>query len=342
MKTKSMLAALFFAALGFVSCQQKGGDLFETDMKIADQTIPGTYACQANDVEAQVMTVYEYVLDANGTGTYTVVSYGNGVQKATATTSFQWKRGVLAEDKLSIPITLTFPTGEQVVTWANGTIEDDIAVCGESAKAANYEKVIDALPNTAWKSVDTTYYINMLEKDSMAYAWKNQRDTLTQIEIDATNLYLTAHADEIREAMGMQPTDPVQVNVLKDLGNGQFQVIFPHYVGTKVHYTEPDTIGPMMTLFSTLSFLRNGKQNVGAYAYHYKEYKLNADTTDVVLYKQEDADVNYNWHISSVVNAKKFYVDAVAADTTMSMLISAFDKSKGKLDFNEKTYTLVQ
>lgn len=342
MKTNSMLAALFFAALGFVSCQQKSGDMMETDMKIADRNIPGTYACQANNAETMVMTVYEYVLDANGTGTYTVVSYGDGVQKATQTLSFSWKRGVLTEDKLSIPITLKFPTEEKVVSWTNGSIVDDIAVCSETAKATNYEKVIDALPNTAWKQTDTIYYINMLELDSMAYSWKNVRDTLTQVEIDATNLALAAQADEIREAMGMDPTDPVQVNVLKDLGNGQFQVIFPHYVGTKVHYTEPDTIGPMMERFTTLSFLRNGKQSIGAYVLHYKEYKLNADTTDVVLYKQEDINEDYHWNISSIVNAKKFYVDAVAADTAMTFLISAFDKAKGKLDFQELTYTLVQ
>jgi hypothetical protein len=35
-------------------------------------------------------------------------------------------------------------------------------------------------------------------------------------------------------------------------------------------------------------------------------------------------------------------VDAVAADTAMTFLISAFDKAKGKLDFQELTYTLVQ
>ena len=342
MKTNSMLAALFFAVLGFVSCQQKSGDMMETDMKIADRNIPGTSASLVNNVEKQVMTVYVYVLDANGTGTYTVVSYGNGVQKASQTLSFQWKRGVLTEDMLSIPITLTFPTEERVVAWTSGSIVDDVTICAESAKATNYEKVIDALPGTSWLNTDTTYYINMLELDSMAYSWKNVRDTLTQVEIDATNLALAAQADEIREAMGIAPTDPVQVNVLKDLGNGQFQVIFPHYVGTKVHYTEPDTIGTSMSRYTTLSFLRSGNQSTGAYVYHYKEYKLNADSTDVVLHKQEDIDENYHWHISSVVNAKKFNVECVAADTTIDMLISGFDKAKGKLDFKELSYTLVQ
>lgn len=336
MKTKTLAAVCCFAAVSLVSCKQGGEDLLVTDLKIADKNIPGTYASQVDDSVAMRMTVYEYVLNEDGTGSYTIVRPDQSYFSEETTVPFTWERGKLADDLLSIPITLS-PMNE-VVKWTNGSIVDGVTVCNESAKAANYDKVLRALPNTTWQCADKTWHVNVLHLDSMSYAWKNQRDTLTQIEIDATNLILAAKADEIRAAMGMASTDPVEVRVLKDLGNGQFQVIFPHYVGTKIEYDYPDTLGLKTELFTQMAFLQNAQGRTGVYSYEYYEYKVNADSTGVEQTKAETELVSYNWYVSQVVNAKKFNVKAVATDTVMNILISSFDASKGTLDYNGLTY----
>ena len=335
-KTKTLAAVICFAAVGLTSCKQGGEDLLVTDMKIADRNIPGTYASQVEDSVAMRMTVYEYSLNEDGTGNYKWARPNQGSVED-YTEEFTWKRGDLSEDLRSIPITLS-PTGK-VVKWTNGSIVDDIAVCDESAKANNYEKVLNTFPRTTWQAAEQTWHINVLHLDSMSYAWKNQKDTLTQVEIDATNLYLQAHADEIRTALGMAPTDPVEVTVLKDLGNGQYVVIFPHYVGTKIEYDYPDTLGLKTELFSQMAFLVDANAAyTGVYSYEYYEYKVNADSTGVEQTKMETELVSYDWYISQIVNAKKFNVKAVATDTVMNMLISGFDITKGTLDYNGITY----
>ena len=225
-----------------------------------------------------------------------------------------------------------------MLTWTNGSIVDDVTVCNESAKATNYGKVLSALPNTKWIASDSTWFIHMLQLDSMSYAWKNQRDTLNQLEIDAENLYLAAHADEIRAALGLKPTDPVEVSVLKDLGDGTFQVIFPHYVGTRVEYEYPDTLGLKTELLTTVSFLNAGGKSTGNYVYQYAEYKLNADSTEIIPVKNEVVLESYNWYVSKIVNAKKFDVKAVAQDTVMLFQLSAFDGAKGTMDMKGITY----
>mgnify|MGYP006872983807 CR=1 FL=1 len=345
MKTKSMLAVLCFAAVSFVSCQQQGGDLLVTDLKIADQNIPGTYASQVVDETAMTMTVYEYVLSADGSGSYAIVKYGSGVAKYSKSEKFTWVRGSLAEDLLSIPITLTFSSGDKVVSWTNGSIVDDITTCAETAKATNYGKVIDAFPGKSWASADTTYFINVLHLDSMSYAWKNQRDTLTQVEIDAANASLAAQADEIRAALGLSDDAAVQVTVSKDLGDGTFIVIFPHYVGTVVKYDYPDTLGIQTEMASSLAFLTSATANTGSYQYAYKEYKLNADSTAVeeITSKTESVNMDFGWYIASVVNAKKFTVHVLPTDTAeMDMLIVGFDSAKGELEYNSLKYNIVE
>jgi len=336
MKTKTLAAALCFAAVGLVSCKQGGEDMLVTDLKIADQNIPGTYASQVDDSVAMKMTVYEYVLNEDGTGNYQYVRPGANGSIENYTEDFTWKRGELSKDLLSIPITLS--PMNKVLTWTNGSIVDDVTVCNESAKATNYGKVLSALPNTKWIASDSTWFIHMLQLDSMSYAWKNQRDTLNQLEIDAENLYLAAHADEIRAALGMKPTDPVEVSVLKDLGDGTFQVIFPHYVGTRVEYEYPDTLGLKTELFTTVSFLNAGGKSTGNYVYQYAEYKLNADSTEIIPVKNEVVLESYNWYVSKIVNAKKFDVKAVANDTVMLFQLSAFDGAKGTMDMKGITY----
>ena len=336
MKTKTLAVALCFAAVGLVSCKQGGEDMLVTDLKIADQNIPGTYACQADDSVAMKMTVYEYVLNEDGTGTYQYVRPGANGSVESKTEEFTWTRGELSKDLRSIPITLS--PMNKVLTWTNGSIVDDIATCDESAKANNYSKVLAALPNTKWIASDSTWFIHVLHLDSMSYSWKNQRDTLTQLEIDAENLYLAAHADEIRKAMGMQPTDPVEVNVVKDLGNGQFQVIFPHYIGTRVKYDYPDTLGLKTELITTISFLQNGNKSTGNYVYNYAEYRLTPDSTAIVPVKQEVVLQSYEWYVPKIVNAKKFDVKGVASDTVMLFQLSAFDATKGTMDLNGITY----
>lgn len=336
MKTKTLAAALCFAAVGLVSCKQGGEDMLVTDLKIADQNIPGTYASQVDDSVAMKMTVYEYVLNEDGTGNYQYVRPGANGSIENYTEDFTWKRGELSKDLLSIPITLS--PMNKVLTWTNGSIVDDVTVCNESAKATNYGKVLSALPNTKWIASDSTWFIHMLQLDSMSYAWKNQRDTLNQLEIDAENLYLAAHADEIRAALGMKPTDPVEVSVLKDLGDGTFQVIFPHYVGTRVEYEYPDTLGLKTELLTTVSFLNTGGKSTGNYVYQYAEYKLNADSTEIIPVKNEVVLESYNWYVSKIVNAKKFDVKAVAQDTVMLFQLSAFDGAKGTMDMKGITY----
>ena len=336
MKTKTLAAALCFAAVGLVSCKQGGEDMLVTDLKIADQNIPGTYASQVDDSVAMKMTVYEYVLNEDGTGNYQYVRPAANGSIENYTEDFTWKRGELSKDLLSIPITLS--PMNKVLTWTNGSIVDDVTVCNESAKATNYGKVLSALPNTKWIASDSTWFIHMLQLDSMSYAWKNQRDTLNQLEIDAENLYLAAHADEIRAALGMKPTDPVEVSVLKDLGNGTFQVIFPHYVGTRVEYEYPDTLGLKTELFTTVSFLNAGGKSTGDYVYQYAEYKLNADSTEIIPVKNEVVLESYNWYVSKIVNAKKFDVKVVAQDTVMLFQLSAFDGAKGTMDMKGITY----
>ena len=336
MKTKTLAAALCFAAVGLVSCKQGGEDMLVTDLKIADQNIPGTYASQVDDSVAMKMTVYEYVLNEDGTGNYQYVRPGANGSIENYTEDFTWKRGELSKDLLSIPITLS--PMNKVLTWTNGSIVDDVTVCNESAKATNYGKVLSALPNTKWIASDSTWFIQMLQLDSMSYAWKNQRDTLNQLEIDAENLYLAAHADEIRAALGMKPTDPVEVSVLKDLGDGTFQVIFPHYVGTRVEYEYPDTLGLKTELLTTVSFLNAGGKSTGDYVYQYAEYKLNADSTEIIPVKNEVVLESYNWYVSKIVNAKKFDVKAVANDTVMLFQLSAFDGAKGTMDMKGITY----
>lgn len=340
MKTKTWLAVLFVAAVSLVSCKQNDADMIVTDLKIADTNIPGTYASQEVDAEAMAMTVYEYVLNEDGTGTYTVVASGNGVANASATVDFKWVRGELTKDLLSIPITLTTSGETREVLWKNGSIIDGEIVCDEAAKATNYGKILSTLPNTSWAAADTTWFINMLQLDSMRYQWKNQRDTLTQLEIAAENLTLQLMADEIRKAMGLADTATVQVTVLKDLGNGEFQVIYPHYVGTKVHYEKPDTIGVNTAMSSTLMFSRSMNMNPGMYLYDYASYKLNADSTDVELVKSQSDALVFTWYILSLTNAKKFYVEAVASDTIVDMLISGFDKTKGTLEYNGISYKI--
>ena len=330
MKTKTLVAALCVAAVSFVSCQQQVGDLTMTDLKIADQNIPGTYACQFAVGDQLNMTVYEYVLAEDGTGTYTVVSWGDGMDKATSTVNFSWKRGELAEDKLSIPLTFTFPDKTQVVTWTNGTIVDDIVTCGESAKATNYEKVIDLLPNTSWKSVDTTWFIRMLKLDSIKYEWKNQRDTLTQLEIDSVNLVLKAN-----------DKDTIAKENQKDLGNGTFQVIFPHYIGTVVNYEKPDTMHVQSQLFSTLDIKRTAKTNTATYVYQYIEYKMSSDSTSFRQIKDESVNVAGNWFVPSLINAKKFYIDIANNDTVADLLLSSYDKAKGTMECGGNKYKMV-
>ncbi len=336
MKTKTLAAALCFAAVGLVSCKQGGEDILVTDLKIADRNIPGTYASQVDDSVAMKMTVYEYVLNEDGTGSYQYVKPGANGSIENYTEDFTWKRGELSKDLLSIPITLS--PMNKVLKWTNGSIVDDVTVCNESAKATNYGKVLSALPNTKWIASDSTWFIHMLQLDSMSYAWKNQRDTLTQSEIDTENLNLAAQADEIRAALGMKPTDPVEVSVLKDLGDGTFQVIFPHYVGTRVEYEYPDTLGLKTELFTTVSFLNTGGKSTGNYVYQYAEYKLNADSTEIIPVKNEVVLESYNWYVSKIVNAKKFDVKAVANDTVMLFQLSAFDGAKGTMDMKGITY----
>ena len=338
-KTKTLAAVICFAAVGLTSCKQGGEDLLVTDMKIADRNIPGTYASQVEDSVAMRMTVYEYSLNEDGTGNYKWARPNQGSVED-YTEEFTWKRGDLSEDLLSIPIYLS-PTGKEL-KWTNGTIVDNMTTCGESAKLANYEKVLFALPKTSWEASDTTWFVNVLHLDSMSYAWKNQRDTLTQVEIDATNLYLQTKADEIRAALGMAATDPVEVTVLKDLGNGQFVVIFPHYVGTKVEYDYPDTLGMKSGMKTSVSFLQTYEAGYyGVYTYDYSENKLNADSTATVPVKIESEHVDYNWYVSQIVNAKKFNVKAVTNDSVINMLISGFDKAKGTMDYNGITYKLL-
>ena len=339
-KTKTLAAVLCFAAVGLISCKQGGEDILVTDLKIADQNIPGTYASQVDDSVAMCMTVYEYVLNEDGTGSYKWVKPLPGGRVENYSEDFTWKRGNLSEDLLSIPITLS--PMNKVLTWTNGSIVDDVTVCNESAKATNYGKVLSSLPETGWQTSDSTWFINVLHLDSMSYSWKNMRDTLNQTEIDATNQYLASHADEIRAALGMKPTDPVEVSVVKDLGGGEFQVIFPHYVGTKVEYDYPDTLGLKSELMSFVSFYLSpaGKQQ-GGYIYYSAEYKLLPDSTGVVPVKQETVLEEYSWYVSQIVNAKKFNVKAVSADTVMNMLISSFDATKGTMDMNGLTYKKV-
>ena len=338
-KTKTLAAVLCFAAVGLISCKQGGEDMLVTDLKIADQNIPGTYASQVDDSVAMCMTVYEYSLNEDGTGNYKWARPNKGAMEE-YTEAFTWKRGNLSEDLLSIPITLS-PTGK-VLKWTNGAIVDDVTTCSEAAKLANYEKILAALPKTSWEASDTVWFINVLHLDSMSYAWKNQKDTLTQAEITLEDAILAAKADEIREALGMAPTDPVQVTVLKDLGNGEFQVIYPHYVGTVVKYDYPDTLGLKSGMKTSMSFLYSYDEGyTGVYTYSSTEYKLNADSTDVIPVKMEAEHVSYSWYISQVVNAKKFNVKAVTDDGVIVMLISGFDKSKGTLDYNGITYKLL-
>ena len=338
-KTKTLAAVLCFAAVGLTSCKQGGEDILVTDLKIADQNIPGTYASQVDDSVAMCMTVYEYSLNEDGTGNYKWSRPYKGLVED-YTEAFTWKRGELSEDLLSIPITLS-PTGK-VVKWTNGSIVDDVTTCSESAKLSNYEKVLNALPRTSWEASDTVWFINVLHLDSMSYAWKNQKDTLTQAEITSENAMLAANADEIRKALGMAATDPVEVNVLKDLGNGEFVVIYPHYVGTVVKYDYPDTLGLKSGMKTSVSFLYSDAEGYnGLYTYASTEYKLNADSTDVIPVKLENEHVPYKWYISQVSTAKKFNVKAVTDDEVINMLISGFDKTKGTLDYNGITYKLL-
>lgn len=330
MKTKTLVAALCLAAVSFVSCQQEVGDLTMTDLKIADQTIPGTYACQAGEGDALTMTVFEYTLNEDGTGTYTVISWGDGLDKTTSKADFTWKRGELAEDKLSIPLTFTFAGKTQVVTWTNGTIVDEITTHGESAKAANYEKVIEALPNTSWKSVDTTWYIKKVKCDSIKYEWKNQRDTLTQAEIDAVNILLKAAGK-----------DTIAFANQKDLGDGTFMVIYPHYIGTKVEYERDDTLHLHTQLFSTIDVKRTAKANTGTYVYNYIEYKISGDSTSFRKIKDVDINMTGNWYVPELVNAKKFYVTMVNNDTVVDLLLSSFDSKKGTMECDSKKYKMV-
>ena len=128
------------------------------------------------------------------------------------------------------------------------------------------------------------------------------------------------------------------MSVLKDLGNGTFQVIFPHYVGTRVEYEFPDTLGLKTELLTTVSFLNAGGKSTGNYVYQYAEYKLNADSTEIIPVKNEVVLESYNWYVSKIVNAKKFDVKAVAQDTVMLLQLSAFDGAKGTMDMKGITY----
>lgn len=279
----STLLVCALTCVGLISCQKQYEPMDEIQ-KLADKNIPGTYSYIEVDTAKMQTKICEYVLKADGTGTYRDVVAGDQTTTVGSDCTITWTRGGYVENNVWVEINVVFSgeSGKEPVTikWGSAALNVGGSIFSKGSYIDNVDKIYDQFANHTFAKADSTFFLRVDTIADTYLEWnqaKGDAAKLTQAQIDELNAYFAqqwvkdtiAWYNKNHLAAGKKPI-PDSVSVGKKSGD---KFICVYYIGTETtdFIPVPVRLAEKSIDCNQFHFDREGKANLADYTYHFFE-----------------------------------------------------------------------
>ena len=376
MKTKLLFCAMLVIAV--MSSCKKDYDVMGTMADVANKTARTTYVNWLVDSTAMKSVMSQYVYPATGNeGAFQVATAGNGLPLSTSEEKVIWEDKGFTEGNLTTWLTATHESGlvnnflfaHMNLLDENGTLYNSSLLNIYTTYSQIYDEFVPL--KGMWAYRDTTRYIDTTEVTDEYTKWTETASK--NITMDSVNALIAFIGQpEVQESIhwynkefGTNVRDTVYYKVTKNDPNLYNAIsAFPSKGSRKVLVF--DTIGIASRDLIKFQFVCDEQGNQTGMAYIRNEaydraFYENPDTTIVTATDVEISMPVAVWCLANLTNAKKFDLLLKGDETTtakafsggnwvpvvepekdayLGISISAFDKKKQTLTYDEVKMTL--